>query len=831
MGLGSFDFPFRPDADLVGLPAQYAHVLVYEGEDHIYTGVILRRSRAQRTIGGCGLEWWLGQDSDGPLIEDREYVSGRNKLSNFDFADGLLLWRVDEDPLWTVAAGVASISGTPTEAEILESNESFECEPGQQLRAEAEVRRTVAGTIGRARVRVVFEGKFRHENLVAGSAWTDESPTSGDADGSGPDLELGPPTRRQVVINAGFETGDLTAWIDDTPTSWVVEDAAALSPLPVPEGMYAVTLPNFGAGAARQLVHDTLYPVVPGERLLVAAYVSPWAEDFVTKADGFTVIAVMTEDSFGGNLINHQSVVLDSNSAPNPGWETVWFEFEVESGQSLIQPYIRATEVTVGKWAYDAFTVTHLERNYAILASDTFTVRHGRTYRLLASTWSDTGVQEGAIKAEVVFSSLDPRDDIIVDSPTISPTDGTEKLLSFDFSPPSGYHEAVVRFVVNDSQNGAWYVRESSISVRDTDDRTRWESVSSVYLGPGFSTLGRDVDVPDGAERFHLQIEVEADGDGWEVDSTDVHRRETPVTGEDIVAELLEHPATGDPLIPAGTIHPAGVIEYDWRIRNLNDREALKHLSRSGLAGAAREWRIRPDPELDWGTPDEIFEDRDGFVLVEGSLLLRGPKPSATDDYSQRLTEVKTIGADRTPVGGQKQIITGAATAPPDVDEVDWYGNPLHRTRIIEDSAIDTIDFAAERAELELERNSTPAAAARYELADWRVAGQFDVGDTIYAYDPDAGLVDYDNEQAHDGRTIWPAGKRVLSRTRKLGAGYKLFVRDSAGNLDELTDLVDWNAETVADVHLGNLLPEFAVDPQGGAAGQQFRRYRATTGR
>lgn len=830
MGLGSFDFSYRPDAEAAPLPVDYSHIHLYEGEQLVYTGVVLRTSRARRSFGGHGLDWWLGLDSDGPLIEDREYIAGTNKLSNGDFGDGDVLWRVDEDPMWAIAGGVASIVGTPEGAEILASDESFECEPGQLLRTEADVRRTT-GTLGRLRVRTVFEGLFRHGNLLTGVGWTDFSPKPGDTYVSGGELILGPVTRRQVVLNYGFETGDLTNWLESDVGAFIVDND--VGDLGIPEGSYVVTLPAFGAGASRQLIGSPFYDVEPGEKLFLQGWLSPWAQDLSTHADGFAVIGAETLDFDTGAIVNFQTQTIGPDDAASPGWTVASHEFDVPDGHELITPYIRATEVTVGMWAFDTIIITHLERNKAWIEADAVPVRAGRTYRLLAPVTSDTSVKDGDIHAEIYLWSSDARDDLFVTSSRIGPTDGLEKLLSFDFTPPSGYHNASVRFVATDSPFGSWHVRLSGVSLHDTDERTKIESVSATTAGPGFTELGQDLVVPDGAERYRVEIEVEADGQGWQVNRVDTHRRETPDAAAVIVDDLLRDPDTNDYLIPAGTIHPAGTIAYDWRIRNQTDREALKHLSTSGLVGDAREWRVRPDPALDWGLPEEIFEDRTGFVLTEGALILKGERPDVVQDVSKRLTDIKLIGADRTPVGGQKQIITGTAAVTPDADEVDWFGNPLRRTRIVEDSTVDTAAFANGRAEIELDRNGTRADATRYQLADSRVAGQFDVGDWIYAYDPANGLEDPDNETADEGRTIWPVRLRVQTRTRKLGkrGSFKLIVRHTDGTLDDVTDLVDWEPETIADVQLGNLLPEFVVDPQGGAAGAQFRRYRATTGR
>ncbi|MDP1793197.1 MAG: hypothetical protein Q8K63_03580, partial [Acidimicrobiales bacterium] len=542
--------------------------------------------------------------------------------------------------------------------------------------------------------------------------------------------------------------------------------------------------------------------------------------------DGFVVVGALTYAT-GLNPINHQTQVLGVDDNVVPGWATVSETFDVEEGQNEVVPYIRGTEVTVGKWAFDEIVVAHLEGNFANLESDTFTVQPGRTYKLMASVTSDAAVEAGKLKAVVTYTATG-RDPVVEDSSDLSPTAGIEKLFSHDFTVPSGYTTAQVEWVAQDVPNGAFRIRESSVSFRDTDVQSMWVDTVSAATAASYTQLVNNTTAPDGAERYRAELVAEQGDAGWVVDDVDVHRREATADAEDIVDDLFRDPDTDAYLIPPGTIHAAGLIEYDWHIRNLTCREALRILSTSGLAGT-REWKVNADGTVDWGTDEELFTDRTSLVLVDDDLILR-EVPDVETDSVNRVTRVKVIGADRTPVGGQKRLITGQAEADPG-DAVDWYGNALSRTRLVQDSTIDTPDHAEARAEIELDdigRQSQPVTA---QLADVAVAGRFDVGDWMYLHSARARLYDVTNPVDRGGRTVFPARKRVLSRTRKLGPGHRVELRRFNGDPEDISRFIDWEPETSATVELGDIPAAFAPDQQGGDITVQFRRFRGSTSR
>lgn len=230
--------------------------------------------------------------------------------------------------------------------------------------------------------------------------------------------------------------------------------------------------------------------------------------------------------------------------------------------------------------------------------------------------------------------------------------------------------------------------------------------------------------------------------------------------------------------------------------------------------------------DINVGTAEEIFAVREDLVLVDNDLLLTTP-PTVTRSAEAWVSRIRVIGADRKTVsGGSMPLVAEAEVANSRVLR-DPVGNLLERVQVVQDSSIDHPGFAASYASYLAERAASRNEAISAVLSDWRATGQFDVGDWVFCYKPDAGIEDLANEQAYRGRTIYPKKLRAVSRTWKLGDGdfHVEVLRPGQEPLD-FTDNVKWEPATSADVQLGSLQPVFSVDPEGGSPAKQFAVFR-----
>jgi hypothetical protein len=271
-------------------------------------------------------------------------------------------------------------------------------------------------------------------------------------------------------------------------------------------------------------------------------------------------------------------------------------------------------------------------------------------------------------------------------------------------------------------------------------------------------------------------------------------------------------------------------------VLHLTLRAKLQHLSRSGLATPVREWRFYLDtstgkPTMDWGLP------RRSSPTARPDLRRRRPQ-------ADRPAQVKPIGsqsgherrwssgADRQRPDGPPTQITGSATNP-NSDLLDWDGNPLNRTKTVPDSSANHPDYAAALARYQADLALTPAENVRMRVSDlraWAEKGLAHVGDWIYVYKPDAGIVDFARAMQYLGQTIWPKRLRIISWTWRLGSGdFRLEVhRPGLSRMVVDPNLVRWESETTAELELGDPLPDFSPDQEGGPALDQLRRLRSS---
>lgn len=133
----------------------------------------------------------------------------------------------------------------------------------------------------------------------------------------------------------------------------------------------------------------------------------------------------------------------------------------------------------------------------------------------------------------------------------------------------------------------------------------------------------------------------------------------------------------------------------------------------------------------------------------------------------------------------------------------DLYGNPLVLTRLVSESET-LVENADTRAELALRDVIEPHRAITLATDDYDVHGTFEVGDYIYVYDPDAGLVDLDNEVYIRGVRVNPLKLRVKEADWAITDSFTVAHRDKDGNWTDLTDYVHWEEQQTTRVVVGD---------------------------
>lgn len=217
------------------------------------------------------------------------------------------------------------------------------------------------------------------------------------------------------------------------------------------------------------------------------------------------------------------------------------------------------------------------------------------------------------------------------------------------------------------------------------------------------------------------------------------------------------------------------------------------------------EWRVTGDCRLDAGpianlyrtTPECVIVRRRPNHATDGHDMalkgLRGDMALATDvdDYTTRVVVIAE--------GEGESTATGSADAPATL-YLDGRGQPIKRVRLISESGT-TPGNANARAQLQLNRYLSSRNAMRLTTDDYDIRGAFAVGDYVWVYDPDAGLVDPATEITFRGERFNPVKLRMAGASWPVREGMTVAYRHQDGTWLDLTAFVDWEGgETTVDV-------------------------------
>lgn len=233
------------------------------------------------------------------------------------------------------------------------------------------------------------------------------------------------------------------------------------------------------------------------------------------------------------------------------------------------------------------------------------------------------------------------------------------------------------------------------------------------------------------------------------------------------------------------------------------------------------EWRVNGRGELDAGPATSLYNETPDTVIVrrrpnrhtDGDDLtlhgLRGDMGVASDvkDWTDRVVLLAE---------GEGSAVATASADNPDNPYLDLRGQPIHRTRVISESTTAPGNAAA-RAAYQLARFVTPRSAMTLTTDDYDVSGAFAVGDWAYVYDPDAGLVDLDNEIVFRGERINPIRLRMVGASWPVRPGTTVAYRGQDGSWLDLTPYVarEGGETTVTVGDLLRALSDSSVEPVG----------------
>lgn len=774
-------------------------------------------------IGGPSILWDLGVQGIGPTIPDREYLSGANKLDNPVFAldPPDIYWRrVAEGSGWSIGAGAAALSPALAADDTLEVDRRYPALPGQTWLGGA----AIFGS-GRWRVRLFFDGLFHPPDLaVPYSSWG--ANIRGDLVlGTDPlGVVSGPAYRAHtgyvnLAPNGAFDdgvglngfaqgagawfavTGDGTAWSGDT---------------------YAITDTSILVAGDKRLTSSAdggvTFPVVAqvvaaGEEWEVRFVIRPHA-GLGTDGEGFGRVRLLS----GGV----ESATIDTQhvSASQDGWEIVIARVPIPDGIDGLVPEFVVRGQSAGQWDVDSVTVFRAVGNIDQVIGTEVTVTPERTYDWTVPYRVDPGISGGRTQLRAVLTSP-YRPTLVIEGPDLrGQQDGPPlQVATFSIVPPSGYDGLSQALYVEDLP-GATYVGEGTLA--DKDHATM--VTDGIADSPG-GTVTVSTVAPVGTEAVRVQVVGEIGATGSSTFVELVRTTASPATGDDIIADLLVHPTTGLPLgISPGTVDCPEVIPFDWRQIKMTLLAALDRYC-NVISEPVREFRLNPaiPPTIDVSTSPFVVRD---IVLLPADIDV-AEVSDPTVDVTNRATEIEVIGAEVATLSGGSVLIAATADVPGDV-ELDINGNPIVRTRPIDDGSIDTFTYARAYAADQALREAAPGLVVDATLTGNPAArGPMDVGDWIEVYKPESGISDDTNPRTVEGSPVFPRVMRIVAREREHGPSFTVVMLRSDGSTFPLA--VNSSESDATKVTLADRRPfDWEADPQGGATGGQYLRDRAS---
>lgn len=240
------------------------------------------------------------------------------------------------------------------------------------------------------------------------------------------------------------------------------------------------------------------------------------------------------------------------------------------------------------------------------------------------------------------------------------------------------------------------------------------------------------------------------------------------------------------PSVTAGTI-VAVPKTFKYTFQYMTPREALSYMC--GTLECA--WRINGNASVDAGLESDLFT-----VVPEAALVRRG---AGTDMFLKALQGTMSTEIDmsdfttRTVLlaeGSEGATVTATADiAPAKNPYKDLFGNPVNLTRFISESDTDATNASA-RAQLQLNRFSDAKRAISLSSNDYDLKGDVAVGDYMWVFDPDIGVVDITNEVQFRGQLLYPMKLRLTEMTWPITEEMGVAFRDQDGNWFDLTPYV-----------------------------------------
>ncbi len=460
-------------------------MLVFDPSDTLaYPPYVLRRVDGDEKglkIGGPGILWALGSGAVGPMIEDREYLSGADMLSNGDFHLNDQYWRrPSEGSLWLASGGKATNAGGRRTDDVFEyALELPPARPGNEYQAIAQG----VTAAGRVRIRIVFGGRFNPPNMLVngdmedgpGVGWSAadniEIVTQQVRNGSY-GMRIAPIPKPQLVTNSDFSAG-----ADD----WTLGSTFSIAS----GGLIA------GPNEQPQYITDPGFETLVGWTDVLTP--APMSDDIDLISDGanardgtgvmrvgpITPHQVLTNADFGSGFDNW----FASSNLASPDW--TWWTIDPTEGNNGTPCARTIGWSTAG--AGSGPLIKYLRADSTNGGGvETYPVKPGESYRLEAYVKGAPGTEGTAYVSIMIPHPTVVGADTWIKTNVLEapPTDDMRfNIIDREFTIPDNRFEVNCLFEVHDHGLGYWYVDTITLT-RTRGNRAQINCDTSITVVP-----------------------------------------------------------------------------------------------------------------------------------------------------------------------------------------------------------------------------------------------------------------------------------------------------------------------------------------------------------
>lgn len=306
--------------------------------------------------------------------------------------------------------------------------------------------------------------------------------------------------------------------------------------------------------------------------------------------------------------------------------------------------------------------------------------------------------------------------------------------------------------------------------------------------------------------------------------------RRGPLAGNDGTVQQLTNDTFQDaiaavlpPAIEPGTVY-AEPGNYTFSFLFQTARKRLEAI----CAAANAEYEITPQGKLNAGSTASLYPTTANpqvFIKRRGSRgdpIRKGMRladASMSSDVIDRVTRQLLVASVN-----DVPTLRGQATPAVPSGKRDLFGNLIEITDVAVESDINGANPDSRAAALLAQRN---AARTQVDIStlDYDINGDYRLGDTVYVWDPEAGLYDKNNMIEFEGEAYWPIKLRILEIARPLsrnadGSTPGVCYREPFAGLEPLEDIthnltpyIDWDSPGPTRVTVGAVARSLVPPP------------------